>query len=93
MEDRNNISVTINAAAYEAAIDRLAKRLHWKMEHLDPSDFPDWHGHPDKEFYRSCVRWVTLDCDAISAATGLVRRRRLSMLGFCNLLEGLFRRL
>ncbi len=43
--------------ADDEAIDALAKRLHWKMEHLDPTDDDDWEKMSDRqrEFYRISV--------------------------------------
>lgn len=39
------------------AIEALARRLHWKMEHLDPTDEYDWEKLSDRqrEFYRISV--------------------------------------
>ncbi len=39
--------------ASDEAIDALARRLHWKMEHLDPTDEYDWEKLSDRkrEFY------------------------------------------
>jgi hypothetical protein len=44
------------------AIEELARVLHSKMEHLDPTDDPSWPDLTDhkKEFYRSCVEEVLL---------------------------------
>ena len=45
-----------------AAIERLACRLHWKMEHLDPTEDGDWACLSDRnrEFYRLCVEDLLL---------------------------------
>lgn len=42
----------------EADVEHLAERLHWKMEHLDPTDRPLWGAltEREKDFYRICVR-------------------------------------
>ena len=56
------------------AIDRLAQRLYWKMEHLDPSEEPDWEklNDWDKDNYRLCVEAVVLDeRDLVLCALGL----------------------
>jgi hypothetical protein len=47
----------------EEATWELAKRLHWKMEHLDPSDGPAWDDLRDEErdFYRLCIRAILDD--------------------------------
>ena len=53
-----------------AAIERLAKRLFDKMEHLEPSDQSDWDGldDGDREFYRSCVKALLFEEEAILIA-------------------------
>ena len=53
----------IKSRAY--AVERLAKRLHWKQEHLDPSDDAVWESHFDKGFFRDCVEWVLMDEEAV----------------------------
>jgi hypothetical protein len=45
----------------EEALEFLARRLHWKMEHLDPTDGPEeWEqlSEHQREFYRACVNAV-----------------------------------
>lgn len=44
----------------DQAIEELAKVLHWKMEHLDPTDQADWNllDDLDREFYRQCVKAI-----------------------------------
>lgn len=44
----------------EEALEALAERLHWKMEHLDPTGDPPWGELSDDErrFYKSCVRAI-----------------------------------
>ena len=39
------------------AINHLAECLFWKMEHLDPTDRPDWNLLTDRqqEFYKLCI--------------------------------------
>lgn len=49
-------------------IERLAKRLHWKQENLDPGDNAMWETHPDKGFFRDCVEWVLMDEEAVLKA-------------------------
>lgn len=42
----------------EEALEFLARRLHWKMEHLDPTnDPPEWEllSERQREFYRACT--------------------------------------
>jgi len=41
----------------EEAIELLARRLHWKMEHLELTDDPDREALTERqrEFYRVCV--------------------------------------
>ena len=53
MEPKENLS-------REGAIGELAKVLHWKMEHLDPTEKPDWENLTDREreFYRLCVQAI-----------------------------------
>jgi len=43
--------------AGDEAIEALARRLHWKMEHLDPTDEDDWEKLSDRqrEFYRISI--------------------------------------
>jgi hypothetical protein len=43
--------------ARSRAILGLARRLHWKMEHLDPTNDPEWDRLSDcqREFYCLCV--------------------------------------
>jgi hypothetical protein len=53
----------------EQAIDRLAERLYWNMERLDPGiDSPEWAGLSDRQhrFYRLLV-------EDLSAFDGLVK--------------------
>ena len=44
----------------EKAVWSLARRLHWKMEHLDPTDRPGWAALTERErdFYRLCVEAI-----------------------------------
>lgn len=53
-----------------AQIDGLAERLHWKMEHLDPSEGPEWGGlsDRDKEFYRACIRALLCERSLLEGA-------------------------
>lgn len=53
-----------------SALETLAKKLHDKMEHLEPTDRPDW-AHMDnheREFYRLCIEWLVLEPEVILAA-------------------------
>lgn len=52
----------VNAADSETKIGRLARQLHWKMEHLDPTEDGDWDCLSDRkrEFYRLCVEYLLL---------------------------------
>ena len=54
----------------EEAIERLARELNWKQEHLDPSNEGDWGdlSECDKEFFRTCVEWLICFPDLINAA-------------------------
>ena len=47
----------------EEALELLARRLHWKMEHLDPTEDADWEELTDhqKNFYRASVRALLCD--------------------------------
>ena len=48
----------------EAAIERLAVRLHDRMEHLDPTlNASAWNNLSDheKEFYRLCIEDLLMD--------------------------------
>jgi hypothetical protein len=45
----------------DEAIEHLARRLHWKMEHLEPTDDgSSWDLLTDRQqdFYRVCVRAI-----------------------------------
>jgi hypothetical protein len=52
------------------ARERLARELHWKMEHLEPMDAPDWEMLSDRQrqFYRACIEWVLSDQDLVRSA-------------------------
>lgn len=45
-----------------AHIEPLAKRLHSKMEHLDPCFGDEWDAlsEVDKDFFRECIEFVVL---------------------------------
>jgi hypothetical protein len=60
-------------ARRERAIEALAKELHWKMEHLDPAGDADWAAMDeyDREYCRSCVKWLLLFPDHLRAAMGI----------------------
>jgi hypothetical protein len=56
----------------EQAIERLAIRLFWKMEHLDPTEDSEWDGLTDhqKDFYRTCVRSLLCEPRSLLIALG-----------------------
>lgn len=56
-----------DVGAKEAAVWRLARRLHWKMEQLDPTESSEWEALSERErdFYRHCI-------DAVLAERALV---------------------
>ena len=53
------------------ALEMLAKKLHSKMEHLDPTGKPTWADLDefDREFYRSCVEAVIDDRNLLNLAS------------------------
>jgi hypothetical protein len=55
------------------AIEHLAKRLHWKMEHLDPTEDPDWDllTERQRDFYRLCIKSLLAERSAIEEALQL----------------------
>ena len=57
-----------SAPSRAEAIERLAKRLHWKMAHLD-GDVESWDelSERDRDYYRLCVRALKTDRLAIAA--------------------------
>ncbi len=54
----------------EQAVVSLAKRLHWKMEHLEPTERADWDSLTEQEraFYRLCVETIFDERDLSRAA-------------------------
>jgi hypothetical protein len=44
----------------ESAVWKLAERLHWKMQHLDPDEAEAWGELTDRqrEFYKLCVEAI-----------------------------------
>lgn len=59
----NELDVEIGAgvSTREEALEFLARRLHWKMEHLDPTnDPPEWEllSEHQREFYRACTNAI-----------------------------------
>lgn len=52
------------------AIEALAARLHWKLEHIDPTGAPGWDDLEDdlKEDMRIVVRALLCDREALRAA-------------------------
>jgi hypothetical protein len=57
----------------DEAIDALAQRLYWKMEHLDPSDEPPWDCLNDrkKDHYRLLIGYVMQHRSLVYAALGI----------------------
>ena len=66
------------ALSREEAIEGLARELHWKMEHLDPTDGADWEllSDSEREFYRQSVAWMLLFPELIEAALRPLRHDR-----------------
>jgi hypothetical protein len=58
------------ASLREEAILVLSRRLHWKMEHLDPTGEGEWEVLTDrkKDFYRLCVIAILDDADSVRRA-------------------------
>lgn len=58
--------------ARDEATEALAKRLRWKMEHLDPSSRweTEWDNLPkqEREFYRLCVKAILNEAELVKAA-------------------------
>lgn len=54
------------------AVELLAEQLHFKMEHLDPTEDAVWQGLTErrKEFYRACVFEVIRDKSLVEKARG-----------------------
>ena len=54
----------------EDPVERLARVLHAKMEHLDPTDDPDWESltEQQREFYRLCIEALLRRRDLLDAA-------------------------
>lgn len=54
----------------EHAVASLAKRLHWKMEHLEPTERAEWDSLTEQErsFYRLCVETIFDERDLSRAA-------------------------
>jgi hypothetical protein len=50
-------------------VEALAEELHRKMEHLDPTDLPEWEKLNDRQkfFYRACVQHLLLQEGLIKA--------------------------
>jgi hypothetical protein len=57
-------------AKCETAREFLARQLHWKTEHLDPSDEREWDSLPEhrKEFFRALVSWLLVHPNEIQDA-------------------------
>ncbi len=58
------------AVSREEAIDLLARELHFKMEHLDPTEDADWEklSERHRDFFRCCIRHLMLYGDLIRSA-------------------------
>ena len=59
--------------AGEDPVGLLAERLHFKMEHLDPSEDDDWLGMSDdrRMYYRLLVEAVLDEPEVVRHALGL----------------------
>jgi hypothetical protein len=56
----------------EEAIEALAKRLHWKMEILEPTTDSEWErlGERQRDFYRHSVRAIFQERELARIALG-----------------------
>jgi hypothetical protein len=63
----------VDEAAKDAAIERLAQQLHFRMEQLDPQDPTEWRDLDDidKSFYISYVEWLLCSKSDLLVALGL----------------------
>ena len=69
----DSIEASTPASFSEDAIEHLAKILHRKTEHLDPTEDADWAAMSErkKEFFRLCVKAVLREKEAIQQAMRL----------------------
>jgi hypothetical protein len=65
------VSTSAGTVSRDEAIELLSRRLHQKMEHLDPSGDPEWEDLSDiqKEFYLSCVKALLQERPLLLIAT------------------------
>jgi hypothetical protein len=58
--------------AARRAIDQLAARLHWKLEHLDPTGASDWSDLSDhqRDIFRIAVASLLDECQLVDTAMG-----------------------
>jgi hypothetical protein len=56
--ENNPLEVALEIVPPPSDLERLARALYWKMEHLDPSASADWEDltSREKEFYCLCVQ-------------------------------------
>ena len=56
-------AVSKEAGAPGERVERLARVLHWKMEHLEPTDRPDWVTltEREKDLYRLCIEAILME--------------------------------
>jgi hypothetical protein len=59
-----------NIPEADEVIEKLTRRLHHGMEHLDPTEDPEWDFQTDhqKEFYRLCIMDLLVERDLIESA-------------------------
>ena len=59
------------------AVEAGASALHWKTEHLDPSDKEDWNllEERERDFFRLCVSAVFTELEAEFPALPQALRR------------------
>ena len=60
----------------EEAINELARILHWKLEHVDPSDHPETWGsltEHERDCYRSCIKAIIWHGSLLEVATRYCR--------------------
>lgn len=57
----------------DLAVDLLAERLHWKLEHLDPTDGAVWAdlSPHEQEVFKTCVWALLAERTAIFQALGV----------------------
>jgi hypothetical protein len=75
--------VSVDRITREEAVDLLARKLHFKTEHLDPTEDPTWESLSvlQKEFYRTLFPEqipsdIALDITQFSRTFGATRLRQ-----------------